>query len=208
MLYFASLGVKIVKHGLKAVRVTTDIGLNVQYDGVYNVFVTVYGRYKGKMLGLCGTFNGNKNDDFKKPNNLVTANAQDFGISWKVDQNCRDAGPVVNPCQNAGAKAQEAKKKCGIMRGLPFSPCNNRIKVDSGFIQDCEYDVCACKRHPLSCLCEEYAAYVDTCALAGVNIKWRHLTQFRECRKSRFFQSVLKLCITETSDYSILRYKS
>ncbi|XP_028390594.1 IgGFc-binding protein-like [Dendronephthya gigantea] len=175
-------GVKIVKHGLKAVRVTTDIGLKVQFNGVYNVFVTVYGRYKGKTLGLCGTFNGNKNDDFKKPNNQITTSAQDFGISWKVHQSCRDGGPVGNPCQNAGATAQEAKKKCAVMRGLPFSPCNNLIKVDSGFIQNCEYDVCACKGHSLACLCEQYAAYVDTCALAGVNIKWRHLTQFRECQ--------------------------
>ncbi len=180
-------GVRIFKHAGRSIRVTTDIGLRVQYDGVYNVFVTVYGRYKGKTRGLCGTFTGNTNDDFKKPDNKVTTNAQEFGISWKVNKYCRDTGPVTNPCDSAGAVAQQAKKKCSVLRGRPFSACHNRIKVDSGFIQDCEYDVCACKDHPLSCLCEEYDAYVTTCSMVGVNIQWRNLLQFRECSKFHLF---------------------
>lgn len=175
-----------MKHGGRNVIVTTDIGLTVQYDGVYNVFVSVLGRYKGKMRGLCGTLNGNTNDDFLKPDNKVTTNAQEFGISWKVDKYCPDAGPVNNPCKSVGAHVQDAKKKCGLLKGQPFSACHKRIKVDSGFIQDCEYDVCACKNQPLSCLCEEYDAYVTTCSLAGVNIQWKHLAQFRECRKFMF----------------------
>ena len=179
-----NLGVRIDKHARRSVTVTTDIGLSVQYDGVYNVFVTVYGRYKGKTQGLCGTFTGNINDDFKKPDNQITTSAQEFGISWKVDKTCRDTGTPTDPCKDAGAVAQLAKKKCGVMRGLSFSACHGRIKVDSGFIQDCEFDVCACKKHPLSCLCEEYDAYVTTCSLAGVNIQWRQLAQFHECRKS------------------------
>ena len=144
------------------------------------------GRYKGKTQGLCGTFTGNTNDDFKKPNNQITTNVQEFGISWKVDKFCQDSGPVTNPCKNAGALAQVAKKKCGVLRAQPFQACHTRIKVDSGFIQDCEYDVCACKRHPLSCLCEELDAYASTCAYVGVNIQWRNLAQFRECGKSNF----------------------
>ena len=183
IVFHIDLGVRIVKHGGRSVRVTTDIGLSVQYDGVYNVFVTAYGRYKGKTQGLCGTYTGNVNDDFKKPNNQLTTNVQEFGTSWKVDKACHDTVPPSDPCKNAGAVAQLAKQKCSVLKKLPFSACNQRIKVDSGFIQDCEYDVCACKKHPLSCLCEEYDAYVTTCSMAGVNINWRNLAQFRECRK-------------------------
>ena len=177
------IGVKIAKHATRSIRVTTDIGLTVQYDGVYNVFVTVNSRYKKKTLGLCGTYTGNTNDDFKKQDNKVTTNATEFGISWKVDKFCVDSGPATNPCKNAGAVAQEAKKKCSVLEGLPFSACNRQVRVDSGFLQDCEYDVCGCKKHPLACLCEEIDAYVTTCSYVGINIQWKHLTQFRECGK-------------------------
>lgn len=172
---------KIAKHATRSIRLTTDIGLTVQYDGVYNVFVTVSSRYKGKTLGLCGTLNDKTNDDFLKSDNQVTTNAQEFGISWKVDKFCIDSGPATDPCKKAGDVAIQAKKKCSVMKALPFSACNRQVRVDSGFLQDCEFDVCACNKDPLACLCEEIDAYVTTCSYVGINIKWKHLAQFRQC---------------------------
>ena len=178
----------IVGHSGRKIIVTTDIGLKVQYDGVYNVFVTVYGRYAGKTKGLCGTFTGNTSDDFEKPDNHLTTNSQVFGNSWKLDEACRNSDLSPDPCKNASWDvAQLAKKECAVLRGSPFSACDKRIKVDSGFIQDCEYDVCACEKHPSTCLCEQYDAYVTTCSLAGVNIQWRQLEKFRECSKYCLF---------------------
>ncbi len=75
------------------IRITTDIGLSIEYNGVYNVYVIVNGIYKGKTLGLCGTFNGNKKDDFKKRDNEVSTSAQAFGISWNVNKHCHDTDP-------------------------------------------------------------------------------------------------------------------
>ena len=150
---------------------------------MYNVFVMLQDRYRGKTVGLCGNFNGNQEDEFVMPDKQVARNDQIFADSWKIDRSCPDAPPLPNPCTTAGANAKEAKAKCSMMRKQPFSVCHNDVKVDSGFIQDCEYDVCACKDHPLSCLCEEYSAYADTCALVGVNFQWKHLPQFKECGK-------------------------
>ena len=164
-------------------RISTDIGISVQYDGVYNVFVMLQDRYRGKTVGLCGNFNSNQEDEFVMPDKQVARNDQIFADSWKIDRSCPDAPPLPNPCTTAGENAKEAKAKCSMMRKQPFSICHNHVKVDSGFIQDCEYDVCACKDHPLSCLCEEYSAYADTCALVGVNFQWKHLPQFKECGK-------------------------
>ena len=175
-------GVNIVKVGGRTVIIKTDIGLTVQYDGVYNVYVTVQDRYKGKTLGLCGNYNGNPNDEFVKKDKTTTGNANAFSDSWKVDRSCPNPPPLPNPCLNAGALALQAKKKCSLLKLSPFSQCHNAVKQENGFIQDCEYDVCACKAdNPISCLCEEYSAYVTTCALAGVDIKWKHLTSFIQC---------------------------
>lgn len=172
-----------MKHGARTIRISTDIGFAIQYDGVYNVYITLHDRYRGKTIGLCGNFNGQKNDEFIMPDKQIARNDQIFADSWKVDRSCPDAPPLPNPCATAGANIKEARAKCSLLRRQPFSACHNHVKVDSGFIQDCEYDVCACKGHPLSCLCEEYSAYADTCSLVGVNFQWKHLPQFKECGK-------------------------
>ena len=178
--------------GTRTVKITTDIGLTVRYDGLYNVYVTVNDRYNGKTLGLCGNYNGNPNDDFVKPDKITTVNVNEFSDSWKVGKSCRNPPRSLNPCLNAGALALQAKKKCSLLKLSPFSQCHNTVKQDSGFIQDCEYDVCACKKHALSCLCEEYAAYVTTCSIAGVIVKWKHLPAFKECCKSLLAFVVIK----------------
>ena len=173
------MSIKRVGH---SVIIKTDVGLTVNYDCVYNVYITVTEKYRGKTRGICGNNNNNPND-LLKPDNKVTGNDQDFANSWKVDRSCANSPPPVNPCKTAGTQAQVAKAKCALLKGHPFSACHNHVKVDSGFIQNCEYDVCACKDNPLACVCEEYSAYVTTCGYAGVNIKWKHLTQFRHCGK-------------------------
>ena len=160
--------------------------MTVQYDGIYNVFVTVLGRYWGKTLGLCGNFNKNPNDDFVKPDKKQTKNAMEFADSWKVDRSCPAPPTVPNPCTNAGSVAKKAKSKCSLLKQQPFAQCHRAVNQDAGFIQNCEYDVCACKNHPVSCLCEEYSAYAMACSMAGVLIKWKHLPLFKDCCKSLY----------------------
>ncbi len=82
-------GVRIVKEESK-IRITTGIGLTIEYNSGYNVNVTVDDRYKGKTLGLCGTFNDNRKDDFKKRDNELASTVEEFGISWKVNEHCND----------------------------------------------------------------------------------------------------------------------
>ena len=177
------IGVTVTKHGVRTIRIDTDIGLTVQFDGVYNVFVTLSARYRGRTAGLCGNYNGNIRDEFLDVHLRQSHTILHFAQSWKVDRSCpNDPGPG-NPCLTAGSVAKEAKKKCQLLKKQPFAKCHNFVNQDSGFIQDCEYDVCACNNHPSSCLCEEFAAYATSCSLVGVPIAWRNLAQFAECSK-------------------------
>ena len=168
---------------------------------MYNVYVRVKARYKGKTLGLCGNYNGNPNDDFVKKDQTTTGNANEFSDSWKVHRSCPNPPPLPNPCLNAGHLALQAKKKCSLLKLSPFSKCHSAVKQENGFIKDCEYDVCACTKHPLSCLCEEYSAYVTTCSIAGVVVKWKHLPAFKKCCKSLLAFVVIKNIYFKTYFY-------
>ena len=173
----------IIKHLPRTIRIDTDIGVTVQFDGVYNVFVTLSARYRGKTAGLCGNYNGNSNDEFVDVNFRRAHSIDHFANSWKIERSCPNTPNPPNPCLTASRIAQEAKKKCQLLRNQPFAKCHSSVRQDSGFIKDCEYDVCACNNHPSSCLCEEFAAYATSCSLVGVPILWRNLPQFAECSK-------------------------
>jgi integrin beta 3 len=156
----------------------------VRFDGVYNVFVTLTSRYRGKTAGLCGNYNGNINDEYLDVNSHLSNSIVEFADSWNVDRSCNnsDQNPG-NPCVTASSIAQEAKKRCQLLKQQPFAKCHILVNQDSGFIEDCEYDVCACNTHPSSCLCEAFAAYATWCSIVGVPICWRNLRQFAECSK-------------------------
>lgn len=38
------------------------------------------------MCGLCGDYNGKPDNDFTKPDGSVTTNVNDFGNSWKTEE--------------------------------------------------------------------------------------------------------------------------
>ena len=167
------------------INVTTDIGLIVQYDGVFNVFVEVSNSYRGKLLGLCGDFNGERKDEFKTPNNELVENVLTFGNSWKVDHNCPDVTSVEeHPCKNTSERANRLKKKCSSLSKRPFSKCNGVLDpISSGHIGNCRFDVCSCDNNPEVCLCQSLASYEEECNNLGVEIKWQDLKRFSKCRK-------------------------
>lgn len=181
--FIASIaGIKIKQFHKRRVRITTNIGLIIGYDGVFNVFVKVDSRYQGKLSGLCGNFNGKSNDDFRTPKNDLVKNAALFGNSWKLDKSCPNVTRDENPCKAASKIAKRAKKECSILKQKPFSVCNKILNPDNGHIANCEYDVCVCN-NPNACLCEVYSAYVEECKDAGIEIKWKHLPAFAKCGK-------------------------
>lgn len=169
------------KSGMK---ITTDIGLTVMYNGVYNVFVKVAKRYKGKLSGLCGNYNGKRNDEFRNPEDKLVPNALAFGNSWKTGEECPDVlTDNEHPCKNASPKAQKAKEQCSALKRQPFSKCNDVLDPDDGHIEECEYDVCICEENPKACLCESFSAYADECKDFGTEITWKNTAKFAKCSK-------------------------
>ncbi|XP_044191762.1 IgGFc-binding protein-like [Thunnus albacares] len=157
--------------------ITTDFGLNVTYDLVYRVTVTVPGNYKGKTCGLCGNFNDNKTDEFQLPTGEVTKNIQTFGEAWKVavpgvvcENGC--AGDQCPKCDSAQKEIFE--KDCGIITNPhgPFAACQSRLNPKP-YYRDCVYDVCM-SHGDRNALCHSISAYMTDCQTIGVKIdNWR-----------------------------------
>lgn len=66
------------------VRVSTKLGLQLQFNGDHELLVKVSEKYKGKLCGLCGTYTGSQQDDFMRPDGVVVPDFNDFGSSWMV----------------------------------------------------------------------------------------------------------------------------
>ena len=184
--YFISwyVGVNINQFKKRGIKITTDIGLSVEYNGVFNVLVEVSKSYEGKLSGLCGNYNGRSDDEFKTPNNSLVQSRVTFGNSWKIDDSCPDVLTVEeHPCKNASKRVQEAKEECSVLKEEPFSICNEMLDPNAGPIENCEYDVCSCGDNPEACFCESLAAYEEICAESGIEIQWQHLERFSKCGK-------------------------
>ncbi|CAB4005214.1 Hypothetical predicted protein [Paramuricea clavata] len=186
---YSNQGMNIKTFKKRGIKITTDIDLIVEYDGVFNVFVKVTNSYKGKLSGLCGNFNGKRGDEFKTPKDKLVQKAVTFGNSWKIGDSCPDVESVEeDPCKNASKRAQKAKEECSALKKQPFSRCRKALDPNAGYIKDCEYDVCACEDNPKACLCESFAAYEEACDDLGIEVKWKHLKKFAKCSKLKYIE--------------------
>ena len=164
--------------------VQSDYGVTVEWNNVRNVRVAVLGRHLNKTTGLCGTFNRNSNDDFLTENGTIINNAIEFGDSWKTDPNCENAPHDEHPCQVYSDRNATAVANCSALSSSLFDMCSSRINaVSKGYVEDCEYDVCACEDNPIVCLCQAIEAYVSDCNATGVNINWLSDARYQLCSK-------------------------
>ncbi|KAL2080138.1 hypothetical protein ACEWY4_023931 [Coilia grayii] len=157
--------------------IKTDFGLKVTYDLVYHVTISVPSSYHDKTCGLCGNFNGNKNDEYRLPDGKETKSLRDFGAAWKeavhgvvCDDGC--TGDICPKCPEHKKRVFEAD--CSIIKDPsgPFAACLNVIDPESYF-RDCVYDVCM-GEGDRNMLCHSIAAYASDCQDFGVAIKeWR-----------------------------------
>ncbi|XP_058866453.1 IgGFc-binding protein-like isoform X1 [Acipenser ruthenus] len=170
--------VSVTQHGLN-VLIQTEAGVEVVYDLLYCVVVTVPQTYMGQMCGLCGNYNGNPGDDFQLADGSQTTDVQALGSSWKVfvpgadcDDGCGNDCPL---CDRSGKSLFGAAGYCGMITAPtgPFSSCFPVVDPQ-GYFNDCVYDLCLSDGGTKQ-LCHSLQAYTAACQVAGVQIQpWRN----------------------------------
>ncbi|NXP52667.1 OTOG protein, partial [Heliornis fulica] len=153
-------------------QVKTHIGLQILYDREgLRLYLQADGRWKDDTVGLCGTFNGNMEDDFLSPVGVTESTPELFGNTWKTSSSCilvHDS-LQMDPCDIHLQAASYAAEACSILTKELFAPCYPYLSPIPYFEQ-CRRDTCKCGQ---ICFCSALAHYAHHCRRFGVVIDFR-----------------------------------
>ncbi|XP_052064817.1 zonadhesin-like isoform X3 [Mytilus californianus] len=171
--------IEITRSGSFITAIHSKCNIRVQFDGDHMINVKVSkNRFAGKLTGLCGNCNGNKQDDYQTKSVIVVS-----GIDW-VDKVFGDGDQPffnlvgVHVPRKCLVKDKERTTKddyCWylISKSSPFKFCRESKKVD--FVKmysSCEFDVCFSDQDNAHCPTYQRTAF--ECSQHGYNVKWRN----------------------------------
>lgn len=180
--------VQVYPHGT-GVLLRTDFGLVVHYDLVQHVMITVPQIYMGHLCGLCGNYNGQRNDDFQLSSGQLAPDVTAFGSAWKtMDTPCDDTCPKDEcpTCTEEKVAVLQKPNYCGLLTAPegPFGSCH-RIIDPIPYSQSCIHDLCM-TGGDTHVLCQSIQSYVTACQDAGVTVGgWRTPSFCRESGRAQ-----------------------
>ena len=162
-------GVEVLRIGGRPHIIISTLGVRVSWDGLYRAEVTVSTRWRGNLCGLCGNYNGNPNDDFQTPDGSVVSSANDFGLSWVVDNDLGDSCSGLAPLTQCPTDVMdEAGRRCAVLREEHFIACNDIVDPTT-FIESCIFDYCHCNANDREeCYCNSLSTYAGACGSNGI----------------------------------------
>ncbi|XP_077419533.1 otogelin [Vanacampus margaritifer] len=159
-------------------QVKTSFGLRLQYNWKeFRLYLQAPAQWKDDTVGLCGTFNGNIQDDFLSPAGMIESTPLLFGNAWKVSSACMLSliPPQLDPCDTHQQAAAYASEMCDILNRDLFSACHEYLSPVP-FQQQCRSDTCKCGT---ACFCSALAHYARHCRRFSVIIDFR--SHVHEC---------------------------
>ncbi|GCC20590.1 hypothetical protein chiPu_0019153 [Chiloscyllium punctatum] len=172
---------KIYRNG-NDTMVELDNSFQILYSSEDRVNLTLSTAYYNHTCGLCGYFNGNPTDDFRKANGKVTENAAEFVDNWKTfadDMTCNgQCEELYTVCTNEDLILYQEISLCGIINdptNSSFLNCHEVVNP-SPFFRSCLYSMCL-NGGNITSLCSSLQAYADACIGAKVTqTNWRSST--------------------------------
>ena len=157
------------------ILLNTGFPVGIFWDGSHYVDVGVSSDWQGKLCGLCGNYNNDRDDDFILRNGLLTNSANEFGSSWLFANTSETCGVLEPPPPCSGSLMAEAQARCNELANSVFNVCNSIVDPAS-YINDCMLDYCLCSAAEREdCYCNSLATYAAACASSGIVIsEWRN----------------------------------
>lgn len=117
------------------IHLKTELGLHVTWDGDSFLEVTVSTKFKYRMCGLCGNYNGVKSDDLIGRDGVMYPNGGEYGHSWRVGSkracHVRPRFQETEPlCEKDPRAKRRAHRLCSVFFSRAFAKCRPKIKVD------------------------------------------------------------------------------
>uniref|UniRef100_H9GQ52 Zonadhesin n=1 Tax=Anolis carolinensis TaxID=28377 RepID=H9GQ52_ANOCA len=163
----------------------TDFGLTVSFDGRDFAEITLPSTYQNRVGGLCGNYDGRRNNEYMRPDGTWTRSLNTFGNSWEVSvqREMKAAMPsLFGPpfsrreepsddedvetgfdidCSPEQLMFVNGTDVCGALSDPvgPFSACHSKVSPDT-FQESCVYDLCALF-NDTELLCQDYEAYAQ-----------------------------------------------
>ncbi|XP_039618080.1 mucin-19-like [Polypterus senegalus] len=152
--------------------ITVSNGITLLWDKHTRVTVLLTSKWKNKVCGLCGNFDGNSINELQTRWNSVVTNTLEFGNSWKVKQ-CSDTLNQTFPCEKHWYCTAWAQRRCGIIKDTVFQACHKKVDPQP-YYDVCVQESCVCEMEGRFLgFCTAVAAYAEACNEAEVCVKWR-----------------------------------
>ncbi|XP_026081060.1 mucin-2 isoform X2 [Carassius auratus] len=160
--------------GLYIIISVPSLGITVIWDKHTRVTIQLEPRWRGRVLGLCGNFDGKVTNDLLTSSSSEVFSVLDFGNSWKTaTPPCSDVTHETFPCERHSYCAAWAQRRCMILRSDTFIDCH--LKVDpEPYYQACVLESCSCEfEGKFLGFCTAVSAYAEACSAKDVCINWR-----------------------------------
>ncbi|XP_023570329.1 zonadhesin [Octodon degus] len=155
-------------------------GVQVKFNGRHFLEIKVPVAYYGKVCGVCGNFNGEKEDELVMSSDEPAQDDHEFMDSWKdkdtkTDCQVEDKRAEPTPNENCRlADLQVAQGRCQAALQAPaWAECATRVALEP-FLLDCAGKLCEFGGLNQA-LCEALQAFGAACQSQGVRVPlWRN----------------------------------
>ncbi|XP_034292514.2 zonadhesin [Pantherophis guttatus] len=215
--YSPTEGLQITQRGRRLI-VETNFGFSISYDGHNAAEIVLPSTYQEQVGGLCGNYDGRRNNEFMKPDGTRARTLNAFGNSWQVtvkrmelDGGSGNFGPArvrrqepeeepesgfEEDCTPEQLASVNGTKACGALSDPsgPFSACH-AVVSPAPFQESCVYDLCALF-NDTELLCQDLEAYAQLCQEQKVDLgPWRQkIGCAMECPAHTSYQPCMTAC--------------
>ena len=162
--------VELIRVGGHPHVVLKTSGIDLYWDGLSRLSVTVAQKWKGKLCGLCGNYNNDSMDDLQTRAGVLATSTTEFADSWQDNDTSQEScfSQSISQAACGASKTIEVVIRCDSLLGDDFSPCNT-IVDPFPFIDACFYDDCICNEQSHeNCYCNSLLTYAAICADHGI----------------------------------------